>query len=176
MLPQRAFTIRYGGRVNVLKTEIGIFLPLSEEEIKRTTPQVRPCIAVWDTGANGTVITKQVADELGLKPIGITEVYHAQGKGLTSEYLVNVAILNGVVVTGVRVSDGVLAGCDVILGLALIALGAFAVTNANVHGGTTLSFCIPSVAEIDFVPQSRENEIRRIGNREARRALKKKHR
>lgn len=176
MPPQRAFTIRYGGRVNVLKTEIGIFLPISREEIERATPQVRPCIAVWDTGANGTVITKQVADELGLKPIGITEVYHAQGKGFTNEYLVNVALPNGVVIPGVRVTEGVLASCDVLIGMDIIAMGDFAVTNANSHGGTTLSFCIPSVAEIDFVPRSRENEARRVGNREARRALKKKRR
>lgn len=176
MPPQRAFTIRYGGRVNVLKTEIGIFLPISREEIQQAIPRVRPCVAVWDTGANGTVITKQVADELGLKPIGITEVYHAQGKGLTNEYLVNVALLNGVVIPGVRVTEGVLAGCDVLIGMDIIAMGDFAVTNANSHGGTTLSFCIPSVAEIDFVPRSRENEVRRVENREMRRALKKKRR
>ena len=176
MLPQRAFTIRYGGRVNVLKTEIGIFLPVSREEMERMTPKVHPCVAVWDTGANGTVITKQVADELGLKPIGITEVYHAQGKGLTNEYLVNVALLNGVIIPGVRVTEGILAGCDVLIGMDIIAMGDFAVTNANAHGGTTLSFCIPSVAEIDFVPRSRDDETRRTGNRDARRALKKKRR
>lgn len=176
MLPQRAFTIRYGGRVTVLKTEIGIFLPVSRKEMEQKTPQVRPCIAVWDTGANGTVITKQVADELGLKAIGITEVYHAQGKGLTNEYLVNVALLNGVIIPGVRVTEGVLAGCDVLIGMDIIGMGDFAVTHTNSQGGTTMSFCIPSVEEIDFVPRSRESEIRRVGNREARRALKKKKR
>ncbi|MBI4088661.1 aspartyl protease family protein [Candidatus Kaiserbacteria bacterium] len=176
MFPQRAFTIRYGGRVNVLKTEVGIFLPISKEEMEHATPHVHSCIAVWDTGANGTVVTKQVAEKLGLKPIGITEVFHAQGKGLTNEYLVNVALPNGVVVPGVRVTEGILAGCDVLIGMDIIAMGDFAVTNANSHGGTTLSFCIPSVVEIDFVPRSRESEIRRTGNREARRALKKKRR
>lgn len=176
MFPQRAFTIRYGGRVRVLKTEVGIFCPSSEEEAKPVTPQVKPCIAIWDTGATGTVVTKQVADELGLKPIGITEVYHAQGKGLTNEYLVNVALLNGVVIPGVRVTEGILAGCDVLIGMDIIAMGDFAVTNANSNGGTTFSFCIPSVAEIDFVPRSRDDETRRKGNRDARRALKKKRR
>ncbi len=176
MFPQRAFTTRYGGRVRVLKTEVGIFIPVSKDEAERLSPQVRACTAVWDTGATGTVITKQIADELGLKPIGITEVYHAQGKALTNEYLVNVALPSGVVVPGVRVTEGVLTGCDVLIGMDIIAMGDFAVTNANSHGGTTLSFSIPSVAEIDFVPQSRESEIRRSGNREARRALKKKRR
>lgn len=175
MLPQRAFTVRHGGRVGVLKTEVGIFLPISREEMERATPQVHSCVAVWDTGANGTVITKQIAEELGLKPIGITEVYHAQGKGLTSEYLVNVALPSGVIIPGVRVTEGVLAGCDVLIGMDIIVMGDFAVTNANSHGGTTLSFCIPSVAEIDFVPRSRDDEIRRTGNRAARRTLKKKH-
>lgn len=176
MSQQRAFTIRYGGRVRVLKTDVGIFLPISREEAQLNPPHVRPCTAVWDTGATGTVITKQVAEELGLKAIGITEVYHAQGSGLTNEYLVNVALPSGVIIPGVRVTEGVLASCDVLIGMDIIAMGDFAVTNVNAQGGTTLSFCIPSVDEIDFVPRSREEEIRRNGNREARRALKKKKR
>lgn len=176
MPPQRAFTTRYSGRVRVLKTEVGIFLPLSQDELRQKQPNVRPCIAVWDTGATGTVITKPIADALGLKPIGVTEVFHAQGSSLTNEYLVNVALPNGVVIGGVRVTEGVLAGCEVLIGMDIIAMGDFAVTNANAHGGTTLSFCIPSVEEIDFVPRSQENEVRRSGNREARRAMKKRRR
>jgi len=131
---------------------------------------------VWDTGATGTVITKQVADEIGLKPIGVTKVYHAQGEGLTNEYLVNVALPNGLIIHPVRVTEGALAGCDVLIGMEIIALGDFAVTNANGQGGTTLSFCIPSVEEIDFVPRSQEDMIQKTGNRAARRTLHKKRR
>ncbi len=171
---QRAFTTRYAGRVRVLKTEVGIFFPLSQEEIQKTKPNVRPCVAVWDTGATGTVITKSVAESLGLKPIGVTEVFHAQGKSLTNEYLVNVALPNGVVIGGVRVTEGVLAECEVLIGMDVIGMGDFAVTNSNANGGTTLSFCIPSAGEIDFVPRAREDEILRTGNRAARRALNRK--
>lgn len=174
MPPQRAFTNRYTGRARVLQTPVGIFAPLPPEEFKEKQPVVRACIAVWDTGATGTVITKAVADALGLKPIGVIEVFHTQGRGLTNEYLVNVALPNNVIVGGVRVTEGVLQGCDVLIGMDIISMGDFAVTNATAHGGTTLSFCIPSAGEIDFVPRAREDEIRKTGNRAARRAVKHK--
>lgn len=174
MHAQRAFTTRYSGRVRVLKTQVGIFLPITQEEAEKIPPLVHPCAAIWDTGATGTVITKTVADTLGLKPIGITEVFHAQGKGLTNEYLVNVALPNGVIISSVRVTEGVLSGGDVLIGMDIIGMGDFAVTNSNSNGGTTLSFCIPSAEEIDFIPRSQEDIIRKTGNRSTRRALEHK--
>ena len=176
MFTQRAFTTRYPGRVRVLTTEVGIFLPVSQEEAIQNPPAIHPCIAVWDTGATGTVITRAVADALGLKSIGVTEVFHAQGKGITNEYLVNVALPSGVVIPGVRVTEGVLAGCEVLVGMDIIGMGDFAVTNSNSASGTTLSFCIPSAEEIDFVPRAHDDEVRKNGNRAERRALSRKKR
>jgi hypothetical protein len=53
-------------------------------------------------------------------------------------------------------------------------MGDFAVTNAD--GRTTLSFRIPSTREIDFVPESSENNVMEGGNRKQRRALQAKKR
>jgi aspartyl protease len=33
-------------------------------------PTAMPCIAIWDTGAMGTLITPKVIADLGLKPSG----------------------------------------------------------------------------------------------------------
>lgn len=171
---QRAFTVRYGARVRVLQTIVTIFPAMTAEEARLTPPQTYETAAVWDTGATGTVITKNVADALGLKPIGVTEVNHAAGSSMMNEYLINVSLPNGVIFQGVRVTEGVLAGIDVLIGMDIIASGDFAVTHCNEEGGTTMSFCVPSSEEIDFVPRAQEDIVAKTGNRAARRAFKKR--
>lgn len=161
--------------MRVLQTIVTIFPAMTEEEALKNPPQIFETAAVWDTGATGTVITKKVADHLGLKPIGVTQVNHAAGSSMMNEYLVNVSLPNGVVFQGLRVTEGGLTGIEALIGMDIIASGDFAVTHCNDNGGTTMSFCVPSSEEIDFVPRAGEDEVRKTGNREARRALKKKH-
>ena len=105
--------------------------------------------ALWDTGATASVITKDVATELDLLSEGTSEVFHAQGSEYVPNYFVNLGLPNGVQIVGVRVTQGVLKGCDVLIGMDIINLGDFAVTNRN--GVTMLSFQMPSVNHIDFV-------------------------
>lgn len=50
----------------------------------------------------------------------------------------------------------------------------YAVTNAN--GKTTFSFRVPSVQEIDFIPDVQENNVMEGGNRQQRRAFQAKKR
>jgi hypothetical protein len=53
--------------------------------------------AIWDTGASGSVITQNVVDACGLKPITFTKVYHGGGAtDLAEVYLVNILLLNNV--------------------------------------------------------------------------------
>jgi predicted aspartyl protease len=162
--------------MRALHTQVGIFSPVTQEEAERSKLQMVQGTALWDTGATNTVITKSVADGLGIKPIGKATVHHANGESETDVYLVNIGLPNTVVIPGVRVTEGKLTGADVLIGMDIISLGDFAITHKNEHGGTTLSFCIPSVEEIDFVPRAQVDMVRRTGNRDARRALKKKRR
>lgn len=173
---QRAFTTRYGARVRVLQTIATFFPAMTEEEVRQNPPPTFETAAVWDTGATGTVITRKVAEALGLKPIGVTEVNHAAGSSMMNEYLVNVALPNGVIFQGVRVTEASLAGIEALIGMDIIASGDFAVTHCNENGGTTLSFCVPSAEEIDFVPRANQDIVRKEGNRQQRRAIKKKKR
>lgn len=176
-MPHRAFTTKYKYKARVLTTEVGLFLPITQEEALLNPPTIKKYIAIWDTGATGTVITKKVANELGIQPTGITEVQHAGGISQSNTYLINVTLPNEVTIQGVKVTEGVLAeGAPVLIGMDIIGLGDFAVSHCNEHGGTTMSFCIPSSEEIDFIPQSQEKNIIEGGNRHARRALLKQKR
>ena len=180
---QRAFTIRYNGLARVLKTDIGICLPHTPEEAQTKTFEVRKYVAIWDTGATGSVITKKVADDLGLKPISLVEIHHAAGKSLANVYFVNIALPGGVMFPNVRATEANLIGDNnvsedqhpqVLIGMDIISVGDFAVTNFN--GKTTFSFRVPSSAELDFVPQSTEHNVLSEGNRKDRRIFLAKKR
>lgn len=55
------FTIAYGGRVNVLVTDIRVSLPLIPQTDASKLP-VYPSKAIWDTGATGSVVTRKAAE------------------------------------------------------------------------------------------------------------------
>ncbi|OGI90357.1 hypothetical protein A3B01_02290 [Candidatus Nomurabacteria bacterium RIFCSPLOWO2_01_FULL_41_52b] len=174
---QRAFTTKYNGRTNVLKTSVGICLPHTPEQALATKIDIKQYLAIWDTGATGSVITKKVADDLNLKPISVKEVYHAAGKSISNVYLVNILLPDSVMIPNVQVTEANLTNdktpeneqTQVLIGMDIIGIGDFAVTNFN--GKTMLSFRVPSASEIDLVPEAKEHNVLTTGNRQQRRAL-----
>lgn len=145
-----AFTVRHQGRVNVLKTPVkvsGAFNPNNPP--KQVT--YKQFEALWDTGATKSVICQRVVDTCNLTPISMTQVHHADGVSLSEVYSVSFVLRNNVIVPEVQVTKGKFIGgqFDVLIGMDIISLGDFAVTNRNKK--TVFSFRIPSIAEIDFV-------------------------
>jgi len=164
--------------MRVLLTKVGVCPPITPEEAKTQNIKLNQYIAIWDTGATHSAITKKVADDLGLKPTGITEVRYGSGTSTTNTYLVNISLPMGVMVGQVRVTEVHLTPDmnipedqqpQVLIGMDIIGMGDFAVTNAN--GKTALSFRVPSINEIDFVPESNESNVIEGGNRQQRRAM-----
>ena len=105
--------------------------------------------ALWDTGATSSVIAGSVATRLELVPEGTSRVFHVQGSERVPNYFVNLGLPNRVTIAGVRVTQGVLMGFDVLIGMDIINMGDFAVTNRD--DKTVLSFQMPSMNHIDFV-------------------------
>lgn len=145
----KAFTQRVDGRATCLLTSCGICKAYNpkvsmEEPILQTT-------ALWDTGATISTISKQVAETLGLIPFSKSKMYHAGGEGITNLYKVNIILPNAIGVQAVTVMEGVLNGCEVLIGMDIITVGDFVVTNRN--GKTVFSFQTPSTHEYDFVKQ-----------------------
>jgi predicted aspartyl protease len=109
--------------------------------------------ALWDTGATGSVVTPNIAKKLNLKPVEIATITTPSDKDkLTNIYCVNIYLPNKVKVSDVRVAEGIPANCDILIGMDIITLGDFAVSNYN--GNTMFSFRVPSMTEIDFVENS----------------------
>ena len=182
-MQHRVFTTRYGGRERVLRNDVGIHLPISADEVASLDGKtVRKYSAIWDTGATNSGITKKVVDDLGLKPTGLVEVSHAKGRSMTNTYLVNIYLPSEVTIGQVRVTEVELLSDNlpegkrpqILVGMDVIGMGDFAVTNFS--GKTVMSFRIPSVEEIDFIPRAQENNVMEGGNRQARRAMEAKKR
>jgi len=108
---------------------------------------------IWDTGATGSVITKEVAAKLGIVSTGMTTVNTASQTGHDTEtYLVDIFLKNDLRIQGVEVTIGTIDtenGIDCLIGMDIITIGDFSITNLN--GKTCMSFRIPSQHEIDFV-------------------------
>lgn len=157
--PVRGFTTKYSQKVRVLTNEIKVS-EVQDLQPGTLDPLTKPFKATWDTGATGTVITQNVINALSLKPIGKTTVYGVGEGGRPHEYeantyLINLYLPNNVVVIGVRVVEGSIIDGDVLIGMDIIQMGDFAITNCNDQ--TCMTFRFPPVETIDFVEEIKEH-------------------
>lgn len=134
-------------------------------------------IAIWDTGATASVISQKVVDDCGLKPIGMTLVHGVHGSDQAEQYLVNIGLPNGVGFANVTVTKGKLGDVHVLIGMDIIRIGDFVITNKD--GKTVMSFRTPSQECIDFVKQhqklSLSERFQHGGSKEHRKERHKKH-
>lgn len=147
--------MKANGIARVLRNEIHVS-EVYDPKSGLPEPVKRPYMAIWDTGATNTVVSRKIAQELGLQASGRERV-HAVGAGdqvheyETDTYLVNLYLPNRLNLIGVRVSEGSIGGADVLLGMDVIARGDFAIT--NFEGKTHWTFRYPSNESIDFVEE-----------------------
>lgn len=144
-----ALTSKFDGLARVLQLHVKVAPPLIGTNAQPA--KTRDCKGVWDTGATGSVITQAVVDDLGLLPVGMSEVHTANGSALQPVYMIALMLPNGVNVN-TRATLATVEGFDVLIGMDVISLGDFSVTNLN--GKTTLSFRIPSCEVVDYVQQA----------------------
>ena len=154
----KSFTTTFDRITRVLKNEVHVSKAFDPSLApKRLSPEnlgAKKFVAIWDTGATGTVINQKVINECGLKPIGIAEVSTANEKRLSSVYLVSIFLPNRVYFPQLRVTEGTISEADVLIGMDIMTQGDFAVTNSD--GRTTFSYRWPSAKRIDFVEESRK--------------------
>ena len=139
-----AFLTAFPGVVRAIVTDVGFVLDTTE-----TSTRVVKSRALWDTGAVTSVIDKSFVEKLGLVPFDTGRAYTAQGFYESSMYLVDVLLPNNIIVKGLRVGDGEFQDFDFLIGMDVITMGDFCVSNFN--GVTTFSFRVPSEGKTDFV-------------------------
>jgi len=137
-----SFTTSYSGLARSLHTQVDVESVIS--------PGAKINIdALWDTGAYSSLIRPEVAAQLNLKPISKTLINTPSDKNVPSNiYLINIYLPNGTRIDCIHVLEGIPSGCDMLIGMDVISLSDFAITNFN--GSTMFSFRMPSMTNIDF--------------------------
>ena len=142
------FTQRYQELADCIVTECYVYAPsdlANGEGVKRV--KILRCL--WDTGASGTLISARVAKVLELSSIGKSGMSgYNSGIDIKDTYLVHIGLPTGDIVTNVMAMECDSDEYDVVIGMDIIGIGDFAITNANEK--TTFSFRIPSDSEIAF--------------------------
>jgi hypothetical protein len=109
-------------------------------------------IGIWDTGATMSAITQNVVDALGLVQTGARQIHGVHGAETVPTFNVAFHLSSGVIFTSITASLGKLVGADILLGMDVIGMGDFAVTNHKRY--TTISLRIPSQECIDFLARA----------------------
>ena len=156
-----AFTKEEKGILNVLKTQVAIII---DKKINPNYTRMKDSYtAIWDTGATNTVISEELAHNLNLTSIGKASVSTAGGIIEVNKYVLGLKLPNNLQIQNVMVTAGKLNGTDFLIGMDIITLGDFAVTNLN--GKTTFSFRYPSCETINYVKQAKELQRKELQKR-----------
>ncbi|MBL0019687.1 MAG: aspartyl protease family protein [Bacteroidetes bacterium] len=82
-------TVRYGMRMPFLEKEIQILYPKKGTQIA--------CKALWDTGANASMITRHVVEALGLEVLSYTDVTGIHGTERRPVYSITLVLADSVI-------------------------------------------------------------------------------
>lgn len=144
----RCFTYEYNSLSPVLSTEVGIS-QAHDPRVENTLQEYKKFKAIWDTGATGSVVTRKVVDECGLQPVSVATVHTVGGSRPSNVYYVNFELPNEVIVAFIPITEGDIYGADALIGMDIINLGDFAISNLD--NKTVFTFRLPSVERFNFV-------------------------
>jgi hypothetical protein len=131
-----AFDEKYHGVPNELKTEAVIFpFPAG-----RGAKGIKTSI-LWDTGATHSCLSPNIVSCLGLKPIDTIVVHGINSSQAADVVLASIGFSNGLFLADRRFSVSKIPGTDVLIGMDIIMMGDFAISNGG--GATQFSFAIP---------------------------------
>ena len=128
-----------------------ISLRLLNDVLLKTDKGTIKARAQWDTGASGTCIAQELAEGLQLKPVGRRNVKTPSGEGEYNTYCVDLILPNNVGIKDVLVVGSEIGkqGIGVLIGMDIISLGDFAISNYK--GQTHFTFRVPSLSDASFV-------------------------
>ena len=134
-----AYDLEYAHIVREIRTPVTIYA--SPDSAKGKCIEID---ALWDTGATLSIMTPGIAKELGLKPVdkcivgGINDA-----SKLSDVVIVTLSLPNGIILNGRRLSINNIPGVDILIGMDIITMGDYVITNAD--GKTLFSFVIPTL-------------------------------
>ena len=148
--PVRAFVAEREATCRELKTTVTIVC--GEKRIEG--------VAQWDTGASGSCISQRVVQELEPVRTGLRTVLTPTGSSIRGMYLLDLVLPNEVHVPDVAVVDTEIGnqGVDVLIGMDIISLGDFAVSNYD--SKLVFTFRVPSIKTTNYVAEVQAENTR----------------
>lgn len=108
--------------------------------------------ALWDTGANRSMISMDLASMMGLVPLRHINSHSTNGISRKPVYQVAIMLPNGAGLPKLNVVEGHFDGHDIIIGMDIISLHDFALTH-NQAGELILSIVFPPLNKpLDYSP------------------------
>lgn len=170
--PVTAFSITAKGHPREIITQVMI-RPPSYLGLKDVPDAMT--LAIWDTGATGSVISRELASKMNLIPSGKCKVSGVHDIAVVNTYELDIHILKDVVIRDVTVSEGQLSSdprIGFLIGMDIINLGDFAYSTTS--EGRMFSFRIPGIPEpIDFKADIDEYLTKQKHKQLAKKAVKK---
>lgn len=146
------FTKRSDGLDLDIVTKCSIFSGVPVESIRQESdlPEgFHTTNALWDTGAETTLISPQVVKALGLVPFDQTMIEGVGGTTVDNTYIVHIKLPSGDFAFCVEATETEYTNdYDVIIGMDIISMMDFAFTNKD--NRSVFSFRFPSEEHIDF--------------------------
>lgn len=136
-----SFNKKYDGNANNIVTNAIVFPGVDLEQMTKETPRLYSENALWDTGAQVTVISEKVVKALGLKPYGRGTVLGIGGEDDVDTYHIHVLLPNGFLACDVEAYCSDIED-DVLIGMDIINLTDFIITNTD--GNTNFTMRAPS--------------------------------
>ena len=98
--------------------------------------------ALWDTGAERSVITPEISRALGLIRVGNTKIYGVNKTSAAEIVKATIILPNNIRIPDMRVwVCNLIPNTDILIGMDIIGQGDFAISNAG--GKTLFTFAIP---------------------------------
>lgn len=160
---RKAFTVRFPGLVQVIMTPVFVAEHDRRQSAQRQLPESESVMAIWDTGASHSAISKRLATKLGLVPTNKRRITGVHGTNLCNAFYVDIYLPNRTYLSlEVTEVDGLVGPADVLIGMDIIAIGDFAISRDD--GKSIVTWQIPSTHCFDFTDEV-EQERRKIAQK-----------
>ncbi len=117
-------------------------------DVQQTKKRFYSDNALWDTGAEISVISERMVKELGLSAIGEGELGGIGGDSKVSVYEIHLGLPSGELIQNLLVMSDKLPDHDILIGMDVISQCDMAITHPNQQ--TKFTFERPSKRDIDF--------------------------
>lgn len=135
------YSKQYDGFAESIVTNSIVFPGIDIEKMSQNTNRYYSDNTLWDTGAQVTVISQKVVEQLGLRPYSKGILVGIGGDNESKTYLIHVLLPNGFLACDVEAYSGDIDD-DILIGMDVISLTDFIIT--NVGAKTTFTLKAPS--------------------------------